>query len=144
MTLKFLPDASSRLRDERIRLGLKQDVVGEVTGVGRHTQANYESGRTFPTTQYLERAAEIGVDAVYVLFGTRNSDVSLRIDQDLFSIAGEDVAFFLEQRKEQHYSLKDRWKLIFSLYDFLRSAQELGGNAPSGAERFRFLESVAL
>lgn len=60
-----------RLRQERERLQLSQSVLAEETGVGRKTQYNYEEGDRSPDTNYLVKAAAIGVDVVYVLTGAR-------------------------------------------------------------------------
>lgn len=62
---------SSRLREERTRLGLSQVEFGRLGGVGKHAQINYEAGRRTPDASYLTAVAEIGVDVLYVLTGVR-------------------------------------------------------------------------
>ena len=57
----------SRLREERERLGLSQQALGEIGGVKKLTQLNYEKGDRAPDTIYLTSVAEAGVDIVYVL-----------------------------------------------------------------------------
>ena len=61
----------SRLREERERLGVSQKALGEIGGVKKLTQLNYEKGDRAPDTIYLTSVAEAGVDIVYVLTGQR-------------------------------------------------------------------------
>ncbi|AYN26569.1 XRE family transcriptional regulator [Buttiauxella sp. 3AFRM03] len=61
----------NRLREERERLGLSQQAMGEIGGVKKLTQLNYEKGERAPDTIYLTALAEAGVDIVYVLTGHR-------------------------------------------------------------------------
>lgn len=65
-----------RLREERNRLGLTQEQLGEAGGVKKQAQGLYESGRTNPDVGYLDRVAEVGVDVVYLLTGKRSDDAS--------------------------------------------------------------------
>jgi len=61
----------ARLREERERLGLTQRVFGEIGGVEPNAQGKYESGERTPKADYLAAVAARGVDALYVLSGTR-------------------------------------------------------------------------
>lgn len=61
----------SRLREERERLGLTQRVFGDIGGVEPNAQGKYESGERTPKADYLAALAARGVDALYVLSGTR-------------------------------------------------------------------------
>lgn len=56
-----------RLREERERLGLKQDELG----VAPKTQRFYESGERSPDAAYLAHFAELGADVLYILTGQR-------------------------------------------------------------------------
>lgn len=60
-----------RLRAERDRLGLNQGAFGEIGGVNRNTQANYEKDDRSPDATYLAAVAAAGVDVLYVLTGQR-------------------------------------------------------------------------
>lgn len=60
-----------RLREERVRLALSQELMGESAGVRKQAQLNYEKGERHPDAAYLERLAAIGVDVLYVLTGRR-------------------------------------------------------------------------
>lgn len=60
-----------RLREERVRLSLSQELMGESAGVRKQAQLKYENGQRHPDAAYLERLAAIGVDVLYVLTGRR-------------------------------------------------------------------------
>lgn len=60
-----------RLREERVRLSLSQELMGESAGVRKQAQLKYEKGERHPDAAYLERLAAIGVDVLYVLTGRR-------------------------------------------------------------------------
>lgn len=62
---------SEKIREERKRLKLTQVQFAEVAGVQPTTQVNYEKGTRIPDAAYLEKAAEVGVDVLYVLTGKR-------------------------------------------------------------------------
>ncbi|WP_339511946.1 helix-turn-helix domain-containing protein [Pseudomonas sp. RL_15y_Pfl2_60] len=62
---------SDRLREERERLGLKQEELGQIGGVNRNTQGKYEKGERNPDLAYLSAVAGIGVDVLYVITGAR-------------------------------------------------------------------------
>jgi len=60
-----------RLREERDRLGLNQEELGQIGGVNRNTQGKYEKGERSPDSDYMAAAAAAGVDVLYVLTGAR-------------------------------------------------------------------------
>ncbi|PZE12268.1 transcriptional regulator [Pseudomonas sp. 57B-090624] len=62
----------NRLRDERIRLTLKQEDLAQVGGVNRNTQGSYERDARSPDAAYLVAVAAIGIDVMYVLTGVRD------------------------------------------------------------------------
>ena len=62
---------SSRLRQERERLGLSQKAFGLIGGVEANAQGKYENGDRAPKADYLSRVSEHGVDVLYVLTGSR-------------------------------------------------------------------------
>ena len=64
-------DNSTRLREERERLGLSQEALGAVGGVRKQAQHLYESGARKPDMDYLTAVASAGVDVLYVLTGQR-------------------------------------------------------------------------
>ena len=60
-----------RLREERERLGLNQEELGQRGGVNRNTQGKYEKSERSPDAAYLAAVAECGVDVLYVVTGAR-------------------------------------------------------------------------
>lgn len=60
------------LREERVRLGLSQDELGEIGGVTRRTVTAWERGDQFPNAAFLSLAASKGMDVSYVLTGIRS------------------------------------------------------------------------
>lgn len=59
----------NRLREERKRIGLSGEALGEIGGVKKFAQSNYETGKRYPDGKYLMAVAEAGVDVQYVLTG---------------------------------------------------------------------------
>lgn len=63
-------DFHNRLRQERIRRGVSQQVVADACGVTRNAVSNWESGKHAPTLDKLEPITEIlDSDPVYLLRG---------------------------------------------------------------------------
>ena len=71
----------SRIREERERLGLKQDQMG----VAPPTQRYYESDKRSPDCIYLARFAELGADILYVVTGQRSSQALTSDQQQLLA-----------------------------------------------------------
>lgn len=61
-----------RLIAERKLHGVSQINLRMRTGVGKTTQARYESGENYPDAQYLATLHELGFDVLYILTGTRS------------------------------------------------------------------------
>lgn len=81
-----------RLREERERLKLSQSAFGEIGGVKKLAQMNYESGKRIPDALYLQALSRIGVDVLYIVTGTKSSTgLTLSLDErqmlDLFRAA---------------------------------------------------------
>lgn len=66
-----MEDFGKRLKEERERLGMTQQVFGEACGVGKTTQYMYERGDRHPGSLYLDAAEKLGVDLHYVFTATR-------------------------------------------------------------------------
>ncbi|WP_374041238.1 helix-turn-helix domain-containing protein [Klebsiella pneumoniae] len=75
----------NRLREERERLGLSQPAMGEIGGVKKLTQLNYEKGERVPDSTYLNAVAKIGVDIQFVVTGTRSAAMLSRDEEELLS-----------------------------------------------------------
>ncbi|WP_313042136.1 helix-turn-helix transcriptional regulator [Pseudomonas sp.] len=61
-----------RLREERERLGLNQTAFGELGGVQKRAQINYEKDERLPDAGYLSALSGANVDVLYVLTGNRS------------------------------------------------------------------------
>ncbi len=70
---RLLSTFGERLRSERERLGLSQPAFGDLCGVGKHSQINYETGRRAPDSDYLMAAMNAGVDVHYLITGERSA-----------------------------------------------------------------------
>lgn len=68
-----MDEFNKRLKEERKRLGLKQDEICTVTGVSRNTQSRYELGDRFPDIKYLAAISDLGVDILYVITGRKDN-----------------------------------------------------------------------
>ncbi len=71
-----LSEIGARLREEREILGLNQSAAGEIGGVKKNAQHNYETGKRAPSASYLAAIAEFGADIKYILTGKRHSQDS--------------------------------------------------------------------
>lgn len=68
-----LDTIGKRLRAERERLGFNQVAWGEVVGVKKNAQINYEGDKRSPDGDYLSAAARAGADVLFILTGERTS-----------------------------------------------------------------------
>lgn len=70
-----------RIREERERLGLKQDQVG----VAPKTQRYYESDERHPDAVYLAAFAEKGADVLYIITGLRTANLLSPVESELLA-----------------------------------------------------------
>ncbi|CAN7596220.1 helix-turn-helix domain-containing protein [Variovorax paradoxus] len=85
---------SSRLREERKRLGLSQEALAELGGVKLNAQSNYETGKRAPDADYLARVAVHGVDVAFLFSGQRTPvarDASANDEQSPSTASGDIV-----------------------------------------------------
>ncbi|MBD1590307.1 helix-turn-helix domain-containing protein [Pseudomonas typographi] len=59
----------TRLKKERMRLGLSQKQLAELAGIQTNAQGHYERDNRSPTVRYLHAIESHGVDITYVLSG---------------------------------------------------------------------------
>lgn len=64
-----------RLKEERQRLALSQAALGEIGGVQKRAQINYEAGERYPDAAYLAAIARAGADVQYIVTGVRSGTV---------------------------------------------------------------------
>lgn len=68
-------DISTRLQEERKRLGLTQESVAEKLGATKRSVINWEGGAALPGAEVLARYAAAGADVLYILTGQRAGGV---------------------------------------------------------------------
>ncbi|MGG2141984.1 DUF3102 domain-containing protein [Symbiopectobacterium sp. RP] len=71
-----LEGVGDRLKSERLRLGLSQEIFAERCGVKKLTQYNYEKSERHPDAAYLVSAKALGVDVNYLITGERSDEAS--------------------------------------------------------------------
>lgn len=76
----------SRLRGERKRTGLARNVFSELVGCHESSQKNYEINGRLPNTEYLKKAAELGLDIHYIITGERD-ETRIKTDQEMAYVA---------------------------------------------------------
>lgn len=62
-----------RIKLERSRLGMSQDDLGSIAGVGYKTVGLYEAGKRSPDAEFLARIGAHGIDVLYVITGRREA-----------------------------------------------------------------------
>lgn len=75
-----------RLKEERKRLKLNQELFATHGGVKRDAQINYENGSRKPDSAYIEAIASIGVDVLYVVTGRREAGALSAEDSTLLEL----------------------------------------------------------
>ncbi|MDM3887149.1 helix-turn-helix domain-containing protein [Pseudomonas sp. BCRC 81390] len=118
-----------RLRKERERLGMTQRAFGEIGGVEPNAQGKYESGERTPRLDYLAALAAQGVDALYVLNGTRTPAALEGLSMDEAGL----LAAFRQLSGEDQAAL---WHLMGRLTHHARPRQTV---RPFSAEAQSFL-----
>lgn len=134
MTFLFPPilaQLSTRLKEARQKLGLKQAELALAGGVTRTAQVRYESGETAPSTDYLHGIQSTGIDIPYVLFGCSGSEVidsavkatqSAMVDWHMIRQAFEDVEFFCQQYAPK-CPIGYRWEMVAEIYAIHQAKQ---------------------
>lgn len=91
-----------RLRTERDRIGLNQTEFGDIAGVKRNAQMNYENGSRSPDANYLAAIAAEGVDVGYVITGKRSvTQESIDAELKQLSTAWEAIAQALQEANKK-------------------------------------------
>lgn len=66
----------ARLKEERLRVGIKQADLAAQIGIAKKSQTNYELGHSSPSADYLAAIADTGIDIQYVLTGRRAAPIA--------------------------------------------------------------------
>jgi transcriptional regulator with XRE-family HTH domain len=110
-----------RIREARVRLGLKQSELAKIGGVARATQVAYEAGYTEPTTSYFRKIQLTSIDIPFVLFGMDAGQIHRNvlevggIDWSLLQSCHEHVEFFC-LRFAPNCPQGYRWKMVAQVY----------------------------
>ncbi len=70
-TTNLREEIGFRLKEEREKLKLNQEVMGAIGGVRKQAQLKYESGASCPSADYLAEISKVGVDVLYIVLGER-------------------------------------------------------------------------
>jgi transcriptional regulator with XRE-family HTH domain len=65
-----------RIKEERERLGFDQEGFAALGGASRHSQIDWEKGKSFPNAKVLSAIAAVGADVQYILTGLRSHQVA--------------------------------------------------------------------
>lgn len=65
-----------RLKVERERLSLNQTAFGELGGVKKLAQINYENNIRLPDAGYLSAIASAGADVLFIITGSRYENIA--------------------------------------------------------------------
>lgn len=97
----------ARLRTERERLGYKLNEFAELMGITRQTQAKYEKLQRNPDSDYLDKAASLGIDVLYLVTGTRfSSEPAIKEQLDSGKSIKDVVADLLQKLPEPRSDLE--------------------------------------
>lgn len=75
-----------RLKEERVRLGLSQAALGEIGGVRKQAQLNYEKGERNPDSAYLSAIAKFGADIQFIVTGIRSAEILSPDEKELLNL----------------------------------------------------------
>ena len=127
---------NQRLKSERSRLRLTQAELATRTGISGSTQIGYEQGVRTPGLSYLVALQQIGVDAWYVMFGTRaERRASEALDWELFADIQEAVVEWCRKKELelQQRKLLEVSRLLYEQFIADRAVQ------PDAVERILML-----
>ncbi|EAT5343357.1 MULTISPECIES: helix-turn-helix domain-containing protein [Citrobacter] len=79
-------NTGERLKEERLRLGLSQAALGEIGGVRKQAQLNYEKGERNPDSAYLSAIAKFGADIQFIVTGIRSAESLSPDEKELINL----------------------------------------------------------
>ncbi len=100
-------DMGSRLREERMRIGLSGQLVAERIGISHLTYKKYERGeRQAIKAKYLDKLTELGFDVAYIQTGKR----AVNVPESGSLLAGRELSASTERATMADYLImKGRW-----------------------------------
>lgn len=109
-------DIGQRLKEERERLGLSQQVFAEIGGASKRSQIEWEKGAQMPNAEFLALIAERGADVAFIVTGTRSiAPEDLEADLDRYGKAWETLELALEAAGRELSPAKKR-KAVDALF----------------------------
>lgn len=116
-----LTGIGDRIREERSRLGLSQEAFGDIGGVKKFAQSNYERSKRHPDTAYLEKISRAGVDVLYVITGKRQTSENGPglIDADFLAEIAERLDQIIQQAGKESRGGADYVRMVADVYNFL-------------------------
>ena len=85
----LLGPLGDRLREERLRMSLKQEELAEKAGISKNSLGAYELGRTPINAMLLLILQDLGVDIAYVMTGKRANGSLGTAEASLLSMVGK-------------------------------------------------------
>ena len=77
---------TSRLEEERKRLGFTQDQMAALGGVAKRTYCNYEAGDRDPGAGFLFELSKVGADVQYIVTGQRSTQALSNDEEQLITL----------------------------------------------------------
>ena len=71
-----------RLKEERNKIKLSQEVFGAIAGVSKKSQIN----ERYPDLKYLQNIAELGCDVQYIITGISSSSIISKEHSEILSL----------------------------------------------------------
>lgn len=65
-----------RLKEERERIGFTQSQLGDIANKGKTTVISWERGSAFPNADFLQIAAQYGIDTNYIITGQKLENIA--------------------------------------------------------------------
>ncbi len=125
---------SERLKEERVRLDLSQSELGELCGVKKLAQFNYEKGERFPDANYLMQAALVGIDVNYLLTGVRSAKNLTRTESKI-----------IEKYRETDFETKEQVLLLLTERKHERASENVvnqGANSGKGTQNNAKIQTI--
>lgn len=112
----------SRLKEERLKVGLNQTEFAELTGVKRLSQSNYESGKRKPDIDYLALVNKLGCDVNFIVTGQRNytDDFDFSIQQRAINI----VASYIQKSGKKLARPDLFYAVAMEIYQVIKDAED--------------------
>ncbi len=121
---QIVPGLPQRIRSERERLGMSQDVFAGQVGVTRVTQNYYENGVRDPSLSYISACGAIGVDITYLLYAeAQGIEYADLLDWELFGKVWDWVQRVAVDSKGRPYPIEIQKKAFQLAYQALRKKQ---------------------